>query len=184
MGGHWWSKQELKIFKFGKGTQVKGAVIVVLFCISIMYNEMYETGSMFVIFCQFSCFVEIFQKPPGGHWKSPGGSSYFYDVCGFQRWDRLEALPDPPGDSWRLTSFLGFCLNCLAVMINHWRYMVVYMYITMRYVDFISSSYLLVFGDDRVRGTREQRMLMQVVLVILRRGARDNMGFITMFYWF
>jgi len=67
-------------------------------------------------------------------------------------------------------------------MINHWRYMVVYMYITMRYVDFISSSYLLVFGDDRVRGTREQRMLMQVVLVILRRGARDNMGFITMFY--
>jgi len=60
--------------------------------------------------------------------------------------------------------------------------MVVYMYITMRYVDFISSSYLLVFGDDRVRGTREQRMLMQVVLVILRRGARDNMGFITMFY--
>jgi len=67
-------------------------------------------------------------------------------------------------------------------MINHWRYMVVYMYITIRYVDFISSPYLLVFGDDRVRGTREQRMLMQVVLVILRRGARDNMGFITMFY--
>jgi len=30
--------------------------------------------------------------------------------------------------------------------------MVVYMYITMRYVDFISSPYLLVFGDDRVRG--------------------------------
>jgi len=63
-----------------------------------------------------------------------------------------------------------------------YRYMVVYMYITMRYVDFISSPYLLVFGDDRVRGTREQRMLMQVVLVMLRRGARDNMGFITMFY--
>ena len=60
--------------------------------------------------------------------------------------------------------------------------MVVYMYITMRYVDFISSPYLLVFGDDRVRGTREQRMLMQVVLVMLRRGARDSMGFITMFY--
>jgi len=60
--------------------------------------------------------------------------------------------------------------------------MVVYMYITMRYVDFISSPYLLVFGDDRVRGTREQRMLMKVVLVMLRRGARDSMGFITMFY--
>jgi len=62
--------------------------------------------------------------------------------------------------------------------------MVVYMYITMRYVDFISSPYLLVFGDDRVRGTREQRMLMKVVLVMLRRGARDSMGFITMFYRF
>jgi len=60
--------------------------------------------------------------------------------------------------------------------------MVVYMYITMRYVDFISSPYLLVFGDDHVRGTREQRMLVQVVLVMLRRRARDNMGFITMFY--
>jgi len=36
--------------------------------------------------------------------------------------------------------------------------MVVYMYITMRYVDFISSPYILVFGDDRVRGTREQRI--------------------------
>jgi len=60
--------------------------------------------------------------------------------------------------------------------------MVVYMYISMRYVDFISSPYLLLFGDDRVRGTREQRMLMQVVLVMLRRGARDSMGFITMFY--
>ena len=52
----------------------------------------------------------------------------------------------------------------------------------MMYVVFISSPYLLVFGDDRVRGTREQRMLMQVVLVMLRRGARDSMGFITMFY--
>jgi len=38
--------------------------------------------------------------------------------------------------------------------------MVVYMYITLMYVDFISSPYLLVFGDDRVRSTREQRMLM------------------------
>jgi len=44
------------------------------------------------------------------------------------------------------------------------------------YVDFISSPYLLVFGDDRVRGTREQRMLMQVVPVTLRYGAGDSMG--------
>jgi len=28
-------------------------------------------------------------------------------------------------------------------------------FIIMMYVDFISSPYLLVFGDDRVRGTRE-----------------------------
>jgi len=44
------------------------------------------------------------------------------------------------------------------------------------YVDFISSPYLLVFGDDRVRGTRDQRMLMQVVPVMLRYGAVDSMG--------
>ena len=39
----------------------------------------------------------------------------------------------------------------------------------------LSSPYLLVFDDDRVRGTRKQRMLMQVVLVMLRHGARDSM---------
>jgi len=72
--------------------------------------------------------------------------------------------------------------DCVLGPCRKYRYMVVYMYITMRYVDFISSPYLLGFGDDRVRGTREQRMLMQVVLVMLRRGARDNMGFITIFY--
>jgi len=31
----------------------------------------------------------------------------------------------------------------------------------------LSSPYLLVFGDDCVRSTREQRMLMQVVPVML-----------------
>jgi len=31
----------------------------------------------------------------------------------------------------------------------------------------LSSPYLLVFDDNRVRGTREQMMLMQVVLVRL-----------------
>ena len=35
----------------------------------------------------------------------------------------------------------------------------------------LSSPYLLVLGDDRVRGTREQMMLMQVVLVRLSHGA-------------
>jgi len=34
----------------------------------------------------------------------------------------------------------------------------------------LSSPYMLVFGDDRVSGTREQMMLMQVVLVELSRG--------------
>jgi len=41
----------------------------------------------------------------------------------------------------------------------------------------LSSPYLLVFGDDRIRGICEQMMLMQVVSVMLRLGARDNLGF-------
>jgi len=39
----------------------------------------------------------------------------------------------------------------------------------MMYVVFISSPYLLVFGDDRVCDTHEQRMLMQVEPVMLSR---------------
>jgi len=35
----------------------------------------------------------------------------------------------------------------------------------------LSSPYLHVFCDDHVRGTREQMMLMQVVLVRLSHGA-------------
>jgi len=31
----------------------------------------------------------------------------------------------------------------------------------------LSSPYLRVFGDDRIRGTREQRLMMQVALVQL-----------------
>jgi len=37
--------------------------------------------------------------------------------------------------------------------------------------NLLSSPYLLVFGDDRVCGTRKQLMLMQVVLVRLSHGA-------------
>jgi len=37
-------------------------------------------------------------------------------------------------------------------------YIYVYQYVCMWIL--LSSPYLLVFGDDRVRGTREQRMLM------------------------
>jgi len=48
----------------------------------------------------------------------------------------------------------------ILVLCRKYSYMVGYIFIIMMYVDFISSPYLLVFGDDRVRGTREQRMLM------------------------
>ena len=48
---------------------------------------------------------------------------------------------------------------------------VVYMHIYWYMFYLLSSPYLLVFGDDRVRGTREQMMLMQVVLVRLSHGA-------------
>jgi len=66
--------------------------------------------------------------------------------------------------------------DCILVICRKYSYIVGYMFVSMIYVDFISSPYLLVFGDDRVRGTREQRMLMQMVLVILRHKVRDSMG--------
>jgi len=50
----------------------------------------------------------------------------------------------------------------------------VYVWCTlMRYLS--SSPYLLVFGDDRVRGTHEQ-MLLQVELMRLSRGVGENLG--------
>ena len=67
-------------------------------------------------------------------------------------------------------------IDCILVLCRKYSYIVGYMFVSMIYVDFISSLYLLVFGDDRVRGTREQRMLMQVVLVMLKHGVRDSMG--------
>jgi len=44
-------------------------------------------------------------------------------------------------------------------------------------VSSVSSPYLLVFGDDRVRGTREQ-VMMQVELVRLSCGEGMIMGFL------
>ena len=44
---------------------------------------------------------------------------------------------------------------------------VLYMCMLFYMLYLLSSPYLLVIGDDRVRGTREQMMLMQVVLVRL-----------------
>jgi len=41
----------------------------------------------------------------------------------------------------------------------------------------LSSPSLLVFGDDRVRGTREQMMLMQMALVRLSRRAGISWDF-------
>jgi len=43
-------------------------------------------------------------------------------------------------------------------------------------VSSVSSPYLFVFGDDRVRGTREQ-VMMQVELVRLSCGEGMIMGF-------
>jgi len=65
-------------------------------------------------------------------------------------------------ENWERDGILVLCRN-------H-SYMIGYLVIVMMYVDFISSPYLLVFGDDRVHGTREQRMLMQVELVTLSYG--------------
>ena len=49
--------------------------------------------------------------------------------------------------------------------------MFVYVYISVKLYRFylLSSPYLRVFGDDRVRGTREQMLLMQVAHVELSR---------------
>jgi len=40
----------------------------------------------------------------------------------------------------------------------------------------LSSPYLRVCGDDRVRGTREQILLMQVAQVTLSRGEGLDLG--------
>jgi len=40
----------------------------------------------------------------------------------------------------------------------------------------LSSPYLRVCGDDRVRGTREQMLVMQVALVQLSRGEGIDLG--------
>jgi len=52
-------------------------------------------------------------------------------------------------------------------------------YIYMLYL--LSSPYLLVFGNDRVRGTREQIMLLQVVLVRLSHRVGKAWDFILWF---
>ena len=61
----------------------------------------------------------------------------------------------------------------------------VYMCINIYVINLLSSPYLLVFGDDRVRGTREQMMLIQVVLVRLSYGAGMTWEFyVFIILWF
>jgi len=48
----------------------------------------------------------------------------------------------------------------------------------------LSSPYLLVFGDDRVRSTREQMILMQVWLVMFIHGVGIAWGFFYIFSCF
>jgi len=51
----------------------------------------------------------------------------------------------------------------------------IYIYIYVYVYVIVSSHYLLVVGDDHVRGTREQ-MLLQVVMVRLSSEMRKLMG--------
>jgi len=59
---------------------------------------------------------------------------------------------------------------------------VLYICINIHMFILLSSPYLLVFGDDRVRGTRKQMMLLQVVLVRLNHGAGKRLGVLYFFY--
>jgi len=51
----------------------------------------------------------------------------------------------------------------------------------------LSSPYLRVCGDDRVRGTREQMLVMQVAQVQLRRGEGIYLGkifsYVFTYFW-
>ena len=53
-------------------------------------------------------------------------------------------------------------------------YMFIALYIYVFYL--LSSPYLRVCGDDRVRGTWEQMLVMQVALVQLSRGEGMDLG--------
>jgi len=46
----------------------------------------------------------------------------------------------------------------------------------------LSSPYLRVFGNDRVRGRREQMLLMQVAQVKLSRGEGFDLGISYVFF--
>jgi len=55
-------------------------------------------------------------------------------------------------------------------------YMYVFIVLYIHVFYLLSSPYLRVCGDDRVRGTREQMLVMQVAQVQLRRGEGIYLG--------
>jgi len=72
---------------------------------------------------------------------------------------------------------------CVCVCVCVFVFML-YMCMPFYMLYLLSSPYLFVIGDDRVRGTREQVILMQVVLVELSCGegiARESFIF---FYFY
>ena len=108
VGDHWSpSSKPIK----SKRIQVRGAVIVILLC--VLFKLQWDVGNWMhaLWILSYSCFLEIFQKPPGGHLKPLGGLCYFVVFLGsrdgtawrhhFIRQARLGDLP----------SFLGFWLE-------------------------------------------------------------------------
>jgi len=66
---------------------------------------------------------------------------------------------------WKIQVMYGNTCVCEHILICN-----IYM------IYLLSSPYLRVFGDDRVRGTREQMLLMQVAQVELSRGEGFDLG--------
>jgi len=66
---------------------------------------------------------------------------------------------------WKVKLSAGICMHVDIYVCS-----IVYM------IYLLSSPYLRVFGDDRVRGTREQMLMMQVALVQLSRREGFDVG--------
>jgi len=60
-------------------------------------------------------------------------------------------------------------------------YVYVYIFVKLYMFYLLSSPYLRVFGNDRVRGTREHMLLMQVAQVILSNGEGVDWGKLVLF---
>jgi len=66
-------------------------------------------------------------------------------------------------------------VRCLCYVQSH-EFICLYFCNFIYVVYLLSSPYLRVCGDDRVRATREQMLLMQVAQVMLRRGEGLDLG--------